>query len=51
MKWIRIKIYYKNGNKIDGTYSQLKQDEDKDKKPIEFFWIINSLKIIPVGVY
>ena len=51
MKWIRIKIYDKNGNKIDGTYSQLNQDEDKDKKPIEFFWIINSLKIIPVGVY
>ena len=29
--------YDKNGNKLDGTYSQLNQDEDKDNKPLEIF--------------
>ena len=30
-------LYDKNGNKLDGTYSKLNPDEEKEKKPFEIF--------------
>ena len=38
---LMLLVKNKNGNKLDGNYYQLNQDEDKGKKPIEIFWIIH----------
>ena len=42
-------LYDKKWNKLDGTYSQLNPDEDKDKKYCNL--LTDLLKIIPIGIY